>query len=295
MIERVVLIMKKFLILLCSIFLIAAPGCADRNAIKAIVEDYLYEAESSEEQKNIKLGVVAGPYGDMFVETILPFLEPKGYEVELVLYDDFVKPNIALGNNEVDLNMFQHYRYLNSFKTEHDLDLSAVAEIPTVSMGIFSNSYRTLEDIENGALVAIPDDATNLARALQVLEAAGVVTIDPLIDKSRADENDLTRNPNNLRFNKVPANQLVSELPNSDFAVINGNFAFAGGLNISEALYNEVLREGYINVIAVRTQDLSRQFVRDILDVIHSDDFRESIMDTNSKYSGFQRPRYFYQ
>ena len=287
------LTMKKIL-LLCLFFLIAVSGCAGRGAITAIIEDYVYEAESVEERKNIKLGVVAGPYGDMFVESILPFLTPKGYNVELVVYDDFVKPNLALGNSEVDLNMFQHYRYLNSFKSEHNLELSAIAEIPTVSMGIFSERYRRLEDIEDGALVTIPDDATNLARALQVLEAAGVVTIDPLVDKSRATEDNLTRNPNNLTFNKVPANQLVSELPNSDFAVINGNFAFAGGLIISEALYNEVLQEGYVNVIAVRTQDLSRQFVRDILDVIHSDDFRNSIADITSKYSGFQRPRYFY-
>ena len=286
--------MKKILLLLCLFSIIAVSGCSGRGAITAIIEDYIYEAESIEERKNIKLGVVAGPYGDMFVEAILPFLTPKGYNVELVLYDDFIKPNLALGNHEVDLNMFQHYRYLNSFKTEHNLELSAIAEIPTVSMGIFSNRYRTLEDIENGAVVTIPDDATNLARALQVLEAAGVVTIDPLIEKSRATEDNLTRNPNNLTFNKVPANQLVSELPGSDFAVINGNFAFAGGLNISEALYNEILQEGYVNVIAVRTQDLSRQFVRDILDVIHSDDFKNSITAINSKYSGFQRPRYFY-
>ena len=288
--------MKKImLIILCLLVLVAVPGCAGRDAITAIVENYVYEAETAEERKNIKLGVVAGPYGDMFAEAILPFLTPKGYSVEFVVYDDFIKPNLALGNNEVDLNMFQHYRYLNSFKSEHDLELSAIAEIPTVSMGIFSDRYRTLEDIENGALVSIPDDATNLARALQVLEAAGVVTIDPLIDKSRATEDNLTRNPNNLVFNKVPANQLVAELPGSDFAVINGNFAYAGGLNIAEALYNEVLQEGYVNVIAVRTQDLSRQFVRDILDVIHSDDFRDSITGINSKYSGFQRPRYFYQ
>ena len=289
--------MKKISILLIVLALLAVSGCAQANTddIRAIIERAAYHVEPAAERNNLKLGVAAGPYGDMFVEMILPFLAPKGYTVELVLYDDFVKPNMALSNYEVDLNMFQHYRYLNNFKFEHDLDLSAIAEIPTVSMGVFSSRFRTLEDIRDGAVVAIPDDATNLARALRVLETAGLVTIDGRIDKSRATVEDLSRNLRNLEFVLFPANQLVSELSNHDVAVINGNFAFAGGLNISGALYNEVLLEGYVNVIAVRTEDLGRQFVHDILDVVHSDDFKNAIVDDSSKFNGFQLPMSFSQ
>ena len=224
------------LVIIVLITLSACAGVADSDEISAIIESAAYRIEPVEERRILKLGVAAGPYGDMFMETILPFLAPKGYTVELVLYDDFIQPNIALSNYEVDLNMFQHYRYLNSFKFEHDLDLSAIAEIPTVSMGIFSSRYRNLEDINENAVVAIPDGATNLARALRVLEAAGVVTINPQIDKSRATVDDLTRNQKNLRFTLMPANQLVSELSRVDVAVINGNFAFAGGLDIACAL-----------------------------------------------------------
>ena len=288
--------MKKMITLLLTIItLMTLPACMNvgTNDVAAIIERAAYRIEPVEERRFLKLGIVAGPYGDMFIETILPYLAPKGYTVELVVYDDFIQPNIALSNYEVDLNMFQHYRYLNNFKLEHDLDLSAIAEIPTVSMGIFSTRYRTLDGIEENAVVAIPDDATNLARALRVLEAAGVVTIDPLIDKSRATVEDLIRNQKNLRFALIPANQLVSALSQYDVAVINGNFAFAGGLDIAGALYNEVLLEGYVNIIAVRTEDLARQFVQDILDVIHSDEFRNAITDNNSNFSGFQRPQYF--
>jgi len=286
--------MKKILPLLLIFVISALTACGgNRNDVINIVNAAIYESEPAAERHNLKLGVAPGPYGDMFMETILPYLEPKGYSVELVLYDDFVKPNLALGNYEVDLNMFQHYRYLNGFKSEHDLDLSAIAEIPTVSMGVFSVKYRTLEEIEYGAVVTIPDDATNLARALRVLDAAGVVTIDPHADSSRATEADLSKNLKNVVFNKVEAPRLVESLNNSDVVVINGNFAYAGGLNISEALYNEVLHEGFVNVIAVRTEDLSRQFVIDILDVIHSGEFKGAITDIKSKYSGFQRPRYF--
>ena len=286
----------KVLSLVMVIFaLFAMTACmgAGESGITAIIEEAAYRIEPVAQRKNLKLGVAAGPYGDMFMETIFPFLEPKGYTVEMVVYNDFIQPNMALSNYEVDLNMFQHYRYLNSFKFEHDLDLSAIAEIPTVSMGIFSSRYSALEDIGERAVVAIPDDATNLARALRVLETAGVVTIDPQIDKSRATVEDLIRNLKNLEFTLAPANELVSMLPQTGVAVINGNYAFAGGLNISEALYNEVLLEGYVNVIAVRTEDLGRQFVQDILDVIHSEDFQRSIVSSDSKFNGFQRPRYF--
>ena len=285
--------MKKYLLLiLLTLFSLCA--CSDRAAeIAAIIDAEAYQPEPVHERKNLKLGVVSGPYGDMFMEMILPLLAPKGYNVELVVYDDFVKPNIALANHEVDLNMFQHYRYLNNFKLEHNLDLSAVTEIPTVSMAVFSSKYTTLEDIENDAVALIPDDATNMARALQVLDASGVVTIDPYADKSKATAEDLSKNSYNIQFSPIPANQLVQELPNSDLAVINGNFAYAGGLNLSDALYREVLQEGLVNLIAVRTEDLGLQFVRDIMGVVHSDEFRNSIISEGSKYSGFQRPRHF--
>ena len=284
---------KKFLLTALLLTAVISSGCASKaEEIRLIIDGAVYELELPEETKDIKLGVVPGPYGDMFSETVLPLLALKGYTVELVFYDDFVQPNLALGNYEVDLNMFQHYRYLNDFKFTHDLDLSAIAEIPTVSMAVFSEKYASLEDIEEGAVALIPNDATNLARALRVLEAANVIALEPYSDKSRATEDDIVRNPKNITFKTAEANQLVAELPENDLAVINGNFAYAGGLNIAAALYSEVLQEGYINVIAVRTEDLSRRFVRDILDVIHSDDFKNAII--NSNYGGFQRPRYFY-
>jgi len=289
--------MKRSLcFLLASLFLLSACANTTSEEITAIITEAAYFEEIlPEERTNLKLGVSAGPYGDMFMEAVYPALAAKGYKVELVLYDDFIKPNQALANEEVDINMFQHTTYLNNFKLEHELDLSAVAEIPTVSMGIFSTRYTSLDDIENGAVVAIPDDATNLARALRVLEASGLITLDSQTDKSRATEADISRNPKELVFSQIAAPQLPDALPGSGLAVINGNYAFAGGLDIAGALYNEALQEGYINIIAVRTEDLPRQFVKDIMDVLHSDDFRDFITAPGGKYSGFQRPLYLLQ
>lgn len=262
------------------------------GVVLPVVEDYYTEVTVSE-KKDLKIGIVAGPYGDMFLDAIEPFLVRIGYTIEIVLYDDYIQPNLALANNEIDLNIFQHYTYLNNFKFEYDLDLSAIVRIPTVSMGMFSLKYKSIDEIEDGASVSIPDDYTNLSRALSLLDAADIVTINPSVDKAKATEADLIENPKNLQFYPLEANILAKSLNDFDLSVINGNFAFAEGLNMSEALYTESLTEGYMNVIAVKTDDLNQQFVRDIINAVHAEEFVNIITDTDGKYSGFKRPRDF--
>jgi len=276
-----------------SIVLILYPGDSiDERVVLPVVADYEY-AEIIE-RKNLKVGVVPGPYGDMFVEAIRPSLEKMGYTAELVYYDNFISPNLALAQNETDLNIFQHYTYLNKFKFENNLALSAITEIPTVSMGIFSSRYRSVDELENGVSVAIPDDRSNLARALRVLEDAHIITLNPFIDKSRATTRDIISNPYDIQIVLIEAHNLVKSLEFCEVSVINGNFAMSGGLKPSEALYNEVLAENYINVVAVRTEDLNKEFVRDIVGIIHSDAFRDIIVNPAGNYAAFQRPRSFY-
>ena len=278
-------------ILVMTVFL---TSCLNRqNTNLPLLTDYELDT-AGEERKNLKIGVVPGPYGDMYMEMIQPLLAAKGYTAELVHYNDFIRPNLALAENETDLNIFQHYQYLNNFKMQNDLDLSAITEIPTVSMGIFSNRYRSLNALGRGISVSIPNDSTNRSRALRVLNAANVITLNPAADMARVDISDIVSNPNNLRFIQMDAQTLVSSLPTVDMSVINGNFAIAGGLNPSAALYNEILADGYVNLIAVRTEDLDKQFVRDIIDVVRSDRYIDMIIDANGRYSGFQRPRYFF-
>jgi len=274
--------------------LFSFSACAkEENASLPKVADYDSDAVSAE-RKNLKLGVVSGPYGDMFMEAIFPFLKKKGYKVELVYYNDFIRPNLAMAEKEVDLNMFQHSRYLNDFKFDRDLDLMPIVEIPTASMGIFSKRYQSINSLGRGITVSIPDDNTNLSRALRVLNAANVITLDPSIDMARAAVKDIISNPYRIQFTLVAAQNLVRSLDTVDASVINGNFAISGGLNLASALYNEVLNEGYVNIIAVRTEDLGQQFVRDIIDIAYLPEYVNMMMDTRGKYAGFQRPRYFY-
>lgn len=246
--------------------------------------------KSGDENKLIRVGVCAGPYGDMFKEAIQPSLEEKGYTVEITEFSDYVQPNNALADNDIDVNMFQHSTYLKKFSEEHGLELSYLTEIPTAAMGVFSEKYKSLNEAADGAAAAIPNDDTNLSRALRVLAQTGIITIDPSIDPSKATVNDISENPKNLTFTEVSAEILPSVLDSTDFAVINGNYAIGAGLDLADAVYNEQLAEGYFNVIAVRTADVDSQFAKDITEIVHSDAFRSVIEDESKQYTAFARP-----
>lgn len=257
-----------------------------------VVSDYL--PDPVVETKYLRVGVVSGPYQEMFEVAVLTALQEMGYNASFVYFSDYTSPNFALADNEIDLNIFQHYVYLNTFKFENDLALSAIMEIPTVSMRIFSNRFNDINEISPGITISIPGDASNLARALRVLEAANMITLDPAIDKLRATINDIVDNPYSIIFVPVPAHELVESLKTYDMSVVNGNYAISGGLNLSEALFRETLVDNYMNVIAVRTDDLNKQFVRDIIEIMYSDSFLDIIADPDGNYIGFQWPRWFH-
>lgn len=265
-------------ITIISSLLIALTGCSSSNAATA------------EPAKVLKVGVCAGPYGDMFTEAIQPSLEEEGYTVEIVEFSDYVQPNKALAADEIDLNLFQHSTYLTNFAKENGLDLTFIKEVPTAAMGVFSEKYKTINDIEDGATVAIPNDATNLSRAIRVLAQTNIITIDPAVDPKTATQNTLSSNPKNLQFIEVEAPQLPRSLDSVGIAVINGNYALSSGLNLSNALYNEKLSEGYINGVAVRTEDKDADFAKDVIAVIESDTFKKVIEDPTKQYVSFQKP-----
>ena len=211
-------------------------------------------------------------------------------ELEIVEFSDYVQPNNALAEKEIDVNAFQHSIYLKKFSGDHGLDLSLVTEIPTAAMGIFAEKFNSIEEIANGSVIAIPNDDTNLSRALRVLAQTGVIGLNPDIDAAKATEKDVAVNPKNLSFKQVSAEILPSVLDSVGAAVINGNYAIGAGLNLADAIYNEQLGPGYFNVIAVRTEDLEKPFTKDIYSIVHSDTFRAVIDDPKKQYSAFGKP-----
>ncbi|AOY75918.1 MetQ/NlpA family ABC transporter substrate-binding protein [Clostridium formicaceticum] len=262
-------------------------------AILAVIFTGCQKVDSAEVSEKLVIGVAPGPYGDMFKRAIQPQLEERGYVVEVKEFSDYVLPNQALANKEITANMFQHAVYLEKFSQDHNLELSSVINIPTAAVGLYSNRIKSLDDLEEGSVVTIANDPTNLARALRLLEAAGLVTISENMDPTTASEKDIVENPKNLQITPVEAAQLPRTLESSDLAAINGNFAIAAGIDLSTAIVMETLEEPYKNLIAVRTEDLDKEFVKDMKEIVQSEAFREAINNPNDIFNSFQKPDWF--
>lgn len=245
---------------------------------------------SSSEDKHIKVGVCAGPYGDMFKDCIQPTLEKQGYSVEIIEFSSIVEPNTALDEGELTVNVFQHSIYLNKFNEDHGTHLTYCTEIPTAGMGMFSDKFKTLDDLPDKSVIAIPNDVTNTARALRVLAQTGRITLNPDVDQAGVTVKDITQNPHNYEFKEMNPEILPQVLDSVDAAIINGYFAIAAGLDLASDLYNEEVTDGYINVIAIREGDEDKQVIRDIVSAVHSDAFRKAIEDESKQYKSFTKP-----
>ncbi|GIM30133.1 metal ABC transporter substrate-binding protein [Clostridium polyendosporum] len=245
------------------------------------------------DEKNIVIGVCPGPYGDMVKQSIAPILEKKGYKVSTKEFSDYVQPNKALANKEIDANLFQHTIYLQKFSKDNNLNLSPVISVPTAGMGIFSNKIKSLDNLPDGAQVAIPNDASNLSRALSFLQKEGLVNIKDNIDQTKASEKDIVENKKGLKIVPIEAAQLPRSLDSVDIAVVTGNYAIASGLDLSNALKLEKLGENYKNVVAVRTEDLDKEFAKDIKEAVESKEFRDSIESPKGIFKAFQKPEWY--
>jgi len=291
---------KALLLFIIVIIMLAAliciSGCKNSASdIAAIISGERYVPELPEERKHLRIGVLEGPYADMVKQIIEPALISMDYTSEMVFFTEWDATNLALAGGKIDLNLFQHNFFLNNSKTEYNIELSAIAEIPTASMVLLSERFDSLGDIEHGASIALPRDATNLARALRVLREAGLISLNYATDISRVTLNDVVGNPLGLSFNLVDGFGLYQEqILGSDAVVMTGAQAYAGGVNLAEALYSEILRDGFMIVATVRTEDLARRYVHDLLAIIYSDGFKNAVTAADSPFSGFQRPHYFF-
>ncbi|ANU22173.1 MetQ/NlpA family ABC transporter substrate-binding protein [Planococcus donghaensis] len=247
------------------------------------------EATSGEPSKDIKLGATAGPYSDMLKQAIVPGLEEKGYTVELVEFSDYIQPNIALDGGDIDANLFQHTIYLENFEKENNMDLSGLIVVPTAPMGIYSNQFDTLEDIEDGATIAIPNDPVNAARALQILEDQGLVEVDPEVDDLKISERDVITNKKNLVFQPIEAGQLPRAVEGSDLSAVPGNFALAAEMDLLDALALENMPDQYRNLVAVKAENEDSELANDLIEIVESEEF-EKVIDEN--FEGFGKPQW---
>lgn len=282
--------MKKYLLALLTLalaaVLAACGGGKEETSTSAPAED---GENTQEESKDIKLGATAGPYSDMLTKAIIPQLEEKGYTVELVEFGDYIQPNIALNNGDIDANLFQHTIYLETFEQQNNMDLEPLIIVPTAPMGFFSGKFTSVEEIADGATVALPNDPSNAARALSALQEQGLIELDPNIDQLTASEKDVVTNEKNLVFQPVEAASLPRQIESVDIAAVPGNFALAAGLNLMDAMFLENMLDQYRNVVAVKAENKDSQLAKDIKEIVESSEF-EKVIDT--EFEGFGKPEW---
>ena len=240
-------------------------------------------------KKQIVIGGTAGSNIDQLQAGIVPLLEKKGYKVKLVEFNDYVQPNLALADGSLDANFFQHEVYFNQFKTDRKLDLTALVQGPIAPMGIYSKQRKSLADLKDGDRVALPNDPSNLARGILLLQQAGLVKIKQGVNPLRVSELDLAENPKKIKLVPLDAAHLPRALDDTQFAIINGNFAISSGLKLQESVLLEKTPEQYLNIAAVKTKDKDAQWAKDLATAFRSNEFK-TVVDT--KFVGYAKPAF---
>lgn len=237
-------------------------------------------AALAKDPKEIVIGTSAGPYADQVRLGIKPILEQQGYKVRIVEFNDYVQPNFALAEGSLDANVFQHIVYLNSFAARHKLAISELIKVPTAPIAIYSSRHKRLDEVKSGASVALPNDPTNQARALVMLDQLGWIKLRAGVDPLRASERDVAANLKGIRLLPLEAAQLPRALQDADYAFVNGNYALASGLKLRDALHTEKISPAYANLVAVKSADRDKPFARAIVAAYQS----QAFLDVTNKY-----------
>ncbi|MFO7265260.1 MAG: MetQ/NlpA family ABC transporter substrate-binding protein [Limnochordales bacterium] len=238
-----------------------------------------FGALASAQSTTITVGATPVPHAEILA-FVQPLLREEGIELRIVEFNDYVQPNLALAAGELDANYFQHIPYLETFAADHRLNLSVLVGVHIEPMGVYSRRVSSLSELRNGAVIAIPNDATNGGRALLLLEQAGLIKLADGVGIT-ATIFDIVENPRNIRFQELDAAFLPRALVDVDAAVINTNYALEAGLvPLRDALFIEGAESPYVNVVAVRTGDENRPELRKLAEVLLRPEVRQFILDT---------------
>ncbi len=236
----------------------------------------------------LKVGATAVPHAEI-LQVVKPMLEKEGIDLQIVEMSDYVRPNVAVAEKELDANFFQHIPYLTKFSTERNLALTYTAAVHIEPMGVYSKKIKNLNDLTSGAQIAIPNDPTNGGRALALLAKAGIIKLKDGVGIN-ATVKDIVENPKNLKISELEAPQLPRALDDVAAAVINTNYALEAKLvPTKDALILEQKDSPYVNVLAVRKGDENRPEIQKLTKALNSEEVRKFI---NEKYQGAVVPAF---
>lgn len=223
------------------------------------------------------------PHAKILNDFAAPRLKDQNIDLQVKEYTDYIIPNQVTSSGEVDANYFQHINYLNNYNQENGTDLVGVAAIHYEPFGIYAGQSSDLNNIQDGAQIAVPNDPTNEGRALLLLQQENLIQLQDS-DNLNATPNDIASNPHNIRFSEVEAAAVPRQLQDVDFAVINGNYAIEAGMHVSDALAVEAADgtavQQYANYIVTTPDKQDDDRIKALVSVLTSDDFRQYLKDT---------------
>lgn len=263
--------MKKLLSLLLVLSVGVLAGCASKE--KATLGD--------SEKTELKYSKSQGPYTILFEEAVKPVLEKQGYTITGIDFSDLLQADIALNNGDVDFNVEQHTAYANNFNKAQKGNLVPISAIPTVPAGIFSKEKTSLDQITDGAIVAVPSDASNNARAYALLQKAGWIKLDESVDLATVKQDDIVENSYNIEFVEMESLNIPRALEDFDFAVITGSIVYNAGIDPSTALLQEDILPHLILQLVVKEENKDSDWAKAIVEAYKSEEFKTYMEENN--------------
>ena len=263
--------MKKiFAILLALSLLLAATAFAENEVIKT-------------DKTLIKYSKSQGPYTELFELAIIPILEAQGYTFEVVESSELLVADQFLQNGEVDVNVEQHTAYANNFNANNGGDLTPISVIPTVPAAIYSANHATLDEVADGFTVAIPNDASNTARCLAILQKIGWIKLDDKVEISPVTVDDVVENPYNLELIEQKSLTIPAAIQDYDYVVITGSIVYNAKVNESyPALAQEDILDHLILQVVVKAENVNTDWAQAIVAAYHSDEFKAYLEKENA-------------
>ena len=277
--------MKKTVtaLLAATLTLSLLAGCGGKTGPTPTPEaDPTPSAQTQAEKTVLKVGASPTPHAAI-LEVVKDALAQENIDLQIMEFNDYVVPNTALEEGELDANYFQHITYMNSFNVEHGTHLVSVGVIHYEPIGIYAGKTASLADLPDGAIISVPNDTTNEARALLLLEQEGLITLKEGAGIN-ATKDDIAENPHNYQIKELEAKNLAPSLPDVDIAVINGNYAIDAGLKVSEALAIESAEgeatQAYGNIIAVKEGNENDPAVQALVKALQSQEVKTFVENT---------------